>query len=111
MNIRNFSLALSLCSLAVFSPVATAASPVVAEGNGVSVTADDLNADAARIPVNQLKETLGNPTAVQQASSNLLTRRVLAAEAVRDGLDKDPVVVAALQIQRDRLLSDLRLAA
>ena len=110
MNLRFLSCLLLSCSFA-FPPAATAAAPVVAEGLGLSVTVDDLNADAQRIPLNQRNQALGNPSAIEQAASNLFTRRALAAEAVRDGLDKDPAVAAALQIQRDRILSDLRLAA
>lgn len=109
MNFRYLSCLLLSCSFTVFSPAATGA--VVAEGLGLTVTVDDLNADAERIPPNQRKQALSAPSAVQQAASNLLTRRALAAEAIRDGLDKTPVVAAALQIQRDRLLSDLRLVA
>lgn len=88
-----------------------AASPVVAEGPGVTISTDDLKADAERIPGNQKSNALGNSDAVQQAASNLYVRRALAAEAVRDGLDKDPVIAAILQLVRDRALSDARLAA
>jgi peptidyl-prolyl cis-trans isomerase C len=109
MSIRFLSCLLLSSSLFFFPLAASAAGPVVAEALGVSVTADDLEADAQRIPPNQRAEVVGSPNNAQQTSSNLLTRRALAAEAVRDGLDKDPVVAAALQIQRDRLLSDLRL--
>lgn len=111
MNIRFPFCFLLSCAFAFYPLAAFAAAPVVAEGLGLTVTVDDLNADAQRIPLIQRGQALGNPDAIQQAASNVFMRRALAAEAVRDGLDKDPLVAAALQIQRDRLLSDLRLVA
>lgn len=89
----------------------SAASTVVAEGaDGIRITVDDLLADATRISAAQRPQALGQPDAVQQAAQNLYIRRVLAAEAVRDGLDKDPAVAAMLQLVRERVLSDARLA-
>ncbi|TWO72544.1 peptidylprolyl isomerase [Caenimonas sedimenti] len=99
------ALATSLCL------TLSAAGPVVAEGpNGLKITYDDLNADAQRIPATSRHVALGQPDAVQQASQNIYIRRVLAAEAVRDGLDKDPMIAATLQLARERVLSDARLA-
>ena len=92
------------------APAVWAASPVVAEGLGVAVTTDDLNADAQRIPAPSRPQALSQPDAVQQAASNLFIRRALAADAEKAGLGKDPVAIAALQIARDRVLSDLMLA-
>lgn len=51
-----------------------------------------------------------NPNALTTLANNLIVRRLLAQEALRDGLDKDPVNQAQLQISRDRALSDMRLA-
>lgn len=111
MNLRSLSFILSCCALSLANSAAFAAAPVVAQAPGVAITVDDLRAEAERIPAGQRAEALSNPDAVQQAASNLFVRRTLAAEAVRDGLDKDPLVAAALQLVRDRLLSDVRLAA
>jgi peptidyl-prolyl cis-trans isomerase C len=87
----------------------SAASTVVAEGSGQRITVDDLNADALRLPAGARYQALQQPDAVQQAAQNLYVRRVLAAEAVREGLDKDPTTAALLQIARERVLSDARL--
>lgn len=110
MNLRLLSRILSLSALLLGAAGAWAAAPVLAEGLGLTVTADDLKADVLRVPANARASVLAKPDSVQQASSNLFVRRALAAEAVRDGLDKDPVVAAALQLARDRVLSDARLA-
>jgi peptidyl-prolyl cis-trans isomerase C len=109
MNVRTLSYLISLCA-ALLSSTVWAASLVVAEGLGLNITVDDLNADAQRIPANQRPTALSQPDAVQQAASNLFVRRALAAEAEKAGLAKDPVVVAALRLARDRVLSDVMLA-
>ena len=84
--------------------------PALIQGNGVAVTPVDIQAEALRIPLEQRKEALSKPENVHQAASNLFIRRSLAAQAQLDGLDKDPVTVAALQIARERVLSDAKLA-
>jgi len=63
-----------------------------------------------RAPEAERKAVLAKPEVVQQIASNLLVRRVLAAEGERDGLAQDPIVAAALAVARDRVLSDARLA-
>lgn len=112
MNIRSLSRLLGIAALAAAMPlVISAASTVVAEGtSGLRVTVDDLNADALRLPAAARSQALQRPDSVQQAAMNLYIRRVLASEAVRDGLDKDPTTAALLQIARERILSDARLA-
>jgi len=112
MNFQAFTRSLAVVALVVTAPlVLSAASPVVAQGqNGLNITVDDLNADALRLPAATRYQALQQPDAVQQAAMNLYVRRVLAAEAVRDGLDKDPTTAALLQLARERVLSDARLA-
>ena len=46
---------------------------------------------------------------IQTNVANILVRRVLAAEAIKDGVDKNPIVRAALEAARDKILSDARL--
>ena len=109
MNVRFFPRAVTSLAL-VLVVSAHAAGPVVAEGLGVNITVDDINADAQRVPPAARAQALSKPDTVQQTASNLFIRRALAAEAERDGLAKDPLVAAALQLARDRVLSDARLA-
>lgn len=75
------------------------------------VTGNDLQADVLRLPADRRKEAFSNPEVVRTNASALLQRKVLAQEALQAGLDKDPVIQAALQLARDRVLSDARLAA
>ena len=53
---------------------------------------------------------LSKPDVVQQLASNLLTRRVLSAQAEREGLGREPIIAAVLAIARDRILSDALLS-
>lgn len=107
--------ALALSMLLGAALAAQAADPAkdatLVEGMGVSVTGGDLRGDASRLPPQPRKEMLGRPESAGQLAQNIYVRRALAAEAIAAGLDKDPNVQAQLRIARDRVLSDLRLAA
>ena len=83
---------------------AFAAESVLVQGAGVAVTATDIRADALRLPPEARKSVMTRADNVAQMGSNIFMRRALAAEAERDGLAADPVVVAALQLARDRVL-------
>lgn len=91
---------------------AETAKPVVLarSSNGIVVTSADIFAELQRAPVASRPALFAKPEAVEQFISNLLMRRVLAHEAERDGLSKDPLTIVSLQIARDRVLSDARLA-
>jgi len=88
-----------------------AVSAVLARGPfGTSVSAADVLSELRRAPEAERRVLLSKPDTVQQIASNLLVRRVLAAEAQRDGLSTDPITAATLAVARDRVLSDARLA-
>lgn len=110
MNLRQISCIFSLCTLFLSCEPTWAAAPVVAEGLGLSITTDDLNADAQRLPASARSQALSQPDVVQQAASNLFVRRALADEAEKAGLGKDPATIATLRLARDRVLSDAMLA-
>ncbi len=77
---------------------------------GLQVTSSDILSELQRAPENIRESVMSRPEALQQLANNLIVRRMLAAEGARDGLEKDPVVAASLEIARDRALSDARLA-
>lgn len=87
-----------------------AAEPVLAEVGKSSVTSTDVQGDALRIPVELRSSTLARPEAVQQLANNLVVRRALAAEAEAAGLASNPATQSAIQIAKDRILSDLLFA-
>jgi len=84
---------------------------VLVEGNGITITKDDVLAELQRIPPEGRQTVLAQPDTVKQLVTSLYQHRVLAAEAERSGLDKDPVLQAVVRIAQDRILADARLVA
>ncbi len=80
------------------------------QGPDAAITADDVRAAAQRVPSASRDALLARPDNVARQAEDLYVRRTLAAEARRDGLDKDPVVAALLRQAQERVLSDARLA-
>ena len=77
---------------------------------GVTISMADVLSELQRAPEASRLSAMERPDALQQIVRNLLVRRVLAAEAIRDGLAKDPIIAATAAIAQDRALSDARLA-
>jgi len=101
------------------APAASASQPapvidggaVLATGpNGATIRVNDVMSELQRAPEATRKALLAQAEAIKQLVNNLLIRRALAVEAERDGIAKDPMIVASLAIARDRVLSDARLA-
>ncbi len=88
---------------------AAAATPLF-QGEGMAITAQDMLADAQRMPQEMRALVLVRPDQVMQIASNLYARRTLAQQAASAGLGENPEVKAALQIARDKVLSDALLA-
>lgn len=106
----SLSLALSV-AMAQATATSAATSSTLAHGRpGVTVSTSDVLSEMRRAPPAEQKAFLANPDAIEKLVNNLLVRRQLAAEALRDGLDKDPVTAATVAIAVDRALSDARLA-
>lgn len=98
-------------ALALSCPVAAlAADSVLVEAGKAKVTSTDVQADALRIPPEIRAVTLAKPQSVLQLSNNLIVRRLLAAEAEAAGIANEPTTQSALQIARDRVLSDILFA-
>ena len=100
-----------LFSTAMAQQTAPSASPILLrEPAGAQVSVADVLSELRRAPATDRQTILSKPEMVRQIASNVMVRRMLAAEAERDGQAKDPVMVATLTIARDRVLSDERLA-
>ncbi|GAA4418997.1 peptidylprolyl isomerase [Acidovorax lacteus] len=82
---------------------------VIIETGTAKITSHDLEAEMAKAPPELRASLLQRPDALAQLASNLLMRRVLAQEAEKAGLHTRGANQAALQIARDRVLSDLQL--
>ena len=102
-----------------FLGMATAAgvtSPAIAQvvlgsGSDIRVTETDMRASAELIPLSARAGLLSRKENVEQQAQGVFLRRSLAAEAVRNGLEQDPVVQALVVLSRERILSDAQLAA
>ena len=70
---------------------------VLASGQGVNVTAGELYAALGDAPPSLLRRYAQDPSTLQALVDRLVSDRLLAAEARRVGLDRDPVVLAALE--------------
>mgnify|MGYP003610618405 CR=1 FL=1 len=105
-----FSTPLRLVSLAAglaWGVSALAAEPgVLIQGSKFSITTVDIQADALRMPQEMRSIVLAKPQTLTQMASNLYARRSMAQQAEAEALDKDPTIAAALQIARDKVLSD-----
>jgi peptidyl-prolyl cis-trans isomerase C len=109
-EIHKFDMNLAAFIVAIlFATPVSAQNTTLISGRGVAVYANDLEADSQRLQPNARKTVLSVPETVRQAASNLYLRRVLASEAEREGLEKDPLVAATLRLLRDRVLSEVRL--
>ncbi len=76
----------------------------------MTVSVADVLSEIAHAPEADRTLLLASADTLQRIANNLLVRRVLAAEAQRDGLAQDTIVAASLAVARDRVLSDARLA-
>jgi peptidyl-prolyl cis-trans isomerase C len=77
--------------------------------HGLTVTVADVLSEVNKMPPDNRPEFFKNKGLIQQVANNLLVRRVLAKEASTEKLDQDEVVKAALNVAKDRVMSDARL--
>lgn len=91
--------------LIVGSAMAAEPAPLI-QGSQFMISELDIRADALRMPQEMRATVLIKPQTVAQIASNLYARRSMALQAEKDDLHKDPLIAAALQIARDKVLSD-----
>lgn len=94
-----------------FISIPASAQAVLGSGGDVRVTDVDMRAAGELIPLSARAGVLARKDSVEQQARGLYLRRTLAEEALKSGVDKDPVVAAVLQLSRERILSDALLAA
>lgn len=88
-----------------------AAQAVLGSGGNVQVTDADLKAAVLGVPEAARASLLVIPKNVDTQAQGVFLRRLLAQEAERDGLDKDPAVQAQVRLMRERVYSDARMDA
>jgi peptidyl-prolyl cis-trans isomerase C len=85
---------------------------VLGSGSNVQVTGADIKAAVTAAPTEAARASLlAIPKNVDTQAQGIFLRRLLAQEAERDGLDKDPAVQAEVRLMRERIYSDARMAA
>lgn len=99
---------MGLAAIGVSGPAS--AQMVLGTGPGIAVTDADMRAAAELIPRSARAGMLARPQNVEQQAQGIFLRRMLTAEAVSKGVDKDPIVIALLAQARERILSDALLA-
>jgi peptidyl-prolyl cis-trans isomerase C len=88
---------------------AQAPDEVLAENAYVKLMRSDYEADLLRIPAESRAQVVANPRRLTELLNNLLVGKTLAEQARRQGFDKDPEVQRRLQLEADRLLSQVRM--
>lgn len=94
-----------LLSLTMYS---AATAQVLVSGQGVQIEASEVQKELEKLPPDA-RTQLSRPELLQNNVSNLYVRRVLALNAVQNGLDKNPLVIEALNKARERIYSDAML--
>ncbi|RUP28991.1 MAG: peptidylprolyl isomerase [Curvibacter sp.] len=79
---------------------------VLLEGAGVQVTDQDVLVETMTIPPEQRKAALSKPETVGQIALNIYTRKVLAADAIKAGAEKDDDTLKALALVREKTFMD-----
>lgn len=81
---------------------------VLVSGQGVSIDTKEIQMELERFPA-EGRAQLSSPAAMQNNVANIYARRVLAKDAVKEGLDTNPLVIAAIEKAKERILSDAML--
>jgi peptidyl-prolyl cis-trans isomerase C len=81
---------------------------VLVSGQGVSIDTKEIQMELERFPA-EGRVQLSSPAAMQNNVANIYARRVLAKDAVKEGLDTNPLVIAAIEKAKERILSDAML--
>ena len=106
-------LQLSICAPLVAAPATDAAKlppdTVVARQGSATVTLADVDAFAQKIDEKDRAGFFNSPKRLESMVSNLLVQRMLAAEAVKEGLDKDPSVQSQIKLADEELLAKARM--
>lgn len=86
----------------------SAQAQILVSGQGVTIDTKEIQMELERIP-QEGRVQLAKPEAMQNNVGNIYARRVLAQDAIKEGLDKNPLVVAAIEKAKERILSDAML--
>lgn len=80
---------------------------VVASRGTATVTLRDVDASLQRIPPNQRGDMMNSPKRIEELITQLLLTRQLSNEAKAAKLDRDPLVVHAMELSKENALGGL----
>lgn len=108
---RHFFAAGGALLLMLSSPLFAGASPddVLLENSLAKLTRADYEADLERVPPEMRSEFASSPKRLTAMLNNLLLAKTLAAEARRDGIDRDPQLERRIAQEADKVLAQARL--
>lgn len=97
--------------LMLSSPILAGTSPddVLLENSLAKLTRADYEADLERVPPEMRSEFASSPKRLTAMLNNLLLAKTLAAEARRDGIDRDPQLERRIAQEADKVLAQARL--
>jgi peptidyl-prolyl cis-trans isomerase C len=109
MNVKNL-IKRTGCNVAALALLMStnAYAQVLVSGQGVSIDTKEIRMELERVPPDA-RSQLSSTAAMQNNVANIYARRVLAKEALKEGLDKNPLVIAAIEKAKERILSDAML--
>lgn len=87
------------------APDAAPASPAVAIVNGTPISRNDYDVYAKSLLQGKPQTEL-TPEQKSQVLDEMITMQLVSAQAVKDGLEKDPDIAARLEVLRMRVLAD-----
>ena len=110
LNILRAMLAGAICTIAATVHAQTAVKPdaVLASNARAKVLYEDLIAEIARLPEEHRLEFLLNRQRVAVVIENILIGKIMAAEALKSGLEKKPNVAAEIRNQTEKVLTKYR---
>jgi peptidyl-prolyl cis-trans isomerase C len=109
MNVKySIKQVLFTAALLAFLVNSHAHAQVLVSGQGVSIDTQEIQMELERFPA-EGRAQLSSPGALQNNVANIYARRVLAKDAVKEGLDTNPLVIAAIEKAKERILSDAML--
>jgi peptidyl-prolyl cis-trans isomerase C len=109
MNLKNL-IKRTGCNVAALALLLSthAYAQVLVSGQGVSIDTKEIQMELDRFPA-EGRAQLSSPAAMQNNIANIYARRVLAKDALKEDLDKNPLVIAAIEKAKERILSDAML--
>jgi parvulin-like peptidyl-prolyl isomerase len=87
------------------TPKPAPATSVIASQGGSEVTLRDVDAYAQDIPADKRADVFASPERIETVLRGLLMTKQLAAEARKQGMDKNPLIQAQMQLAAERALA------